>query len=105
MSYNVIPTNKFIKEAKRLIRKYQVPIVEDPKWGKFVLLIQVSFMSKDELRSEINKVLNNFSDKALEELYSFLMKLQSANPTAFSNSKDLQKILSEDKKLLEKLDK
>jgi len=22
MSYNVIPTNKFIKEAKRLVRKY-----------------------------------------------------------------------------------
>jgi hypothetical protein len=60
-------------------------------------------MSKQELRSEINKVLNNFSDKALEELYSFLKKLQSVNRSAFSNSKDLQKILSEDKQLLEKL--
>jgi hypothetical protein len=60
-------------------------------------------MSKEELRSEINKVLNNFSDKALEELYSFLKKLQFVNPSAFSNSKDLQKILSEDRQLLEKL--
>jgi len=62
-------------------------------------------MSKEELRSEINKVLNTFSDKALEELFSFLKKLQSSSPSAFSNSKDLQKILSEDKQLLEKLAK
>jgi uncharacterized phage infection (PIP) family protein YhgE len=67
--------------------------------------MEVFYMSNEELRSEINKVLNSFSDKALEELYSFLKKLQSANPTAFSNSKDLQKILSEDKQLLEKLAK
>ena len=82
-----------------------MPILEDPKRGKFVLLKEVSNMSKDELRSEINKVLNSFSDKALEELYAFLKKLQSANPSAFSNSKDLQKILSEDQQLLEKLAK
>jgi hypothetical protein len=62
-------------------------------------------MSKEELRSEINKVLNNFSDKALEELFTFLKNLQFVNPSAFSNSKDLQKILSEDKELLEKLAK
>ena len=67
--------------------------------------MQVFKMSKEELRSEINKVLNTFSDKALEELFSFLKKLQSSSPSSFSNSKDLQKILSEDKQLLEKLAK
>ena len=67
--------------------------------------MQVFKMSKEELRSEINKVLNTFSDKALEELFSFLKKLQASSPSAFSNSKDLQKILSEDKQLLEKLAK
>ena len=82
-----------------------MPIIEDPGDGKFVLLSQVSNMSNEELRSEINKVLNNFSDKALEELFTFLKKLQSANPSAFSNSRDLQRILSEDKQLLEKLAK
>jgi hypothetical protein len=39
--------------------------------------MQVSYMSKAELRSEINKVLNSFSDKALEELYSFLIPITS----------------------------
>ena len=60
-------------------------------------------MSKDELRSEINKVLDKFSDKALEELYSYLKKLQNSNSSLLSNPKDLHKILSEDKQLLQKL--
>ena len=60
-------------------------------------------MSKDELRSEINKVLEKFSDKALEELYSYLKKLQSSDASLLSNPKDLKRILSEDKQLLQKL--
>jgi len=60
-------------------------------------------MSNDELRSEINKVLDKFSDKALEELYSYLKKLQNSNSSLLSNPKDLHKILSEDKQLLQKL--
>ena len=62
-------------------------------------------MSKDELRSEINKVLDKFSDKALEELFSYLKKLQNSNSALLSNPKDLQRILSEDKQLLQKLAK
>ena len=60
-------------------------------------------MSKDELRSEINKVLEKFSDKALEELYSYLKKLQNSDASLLSNPKDLKRILSEDKQLLQKL--
>lgn len=60
-------------------------------------------MSKDELRSEIIKVLEKFSDKALEELYSYLKKLQNADASLLSNPKDLKRILSEDKELLQKL--
>ena len=62
-------------------------------------------MSKDELRSEINKVLEKFSDKALEELYSYLKKLQNSDGSLLSNPKDLKRILSEDKQLLQKLAK
>jgi len=60
-------------------------------------------MSKDELRSEIDRVLDKFSDKALEELYSYLKNIQNSNSSLLSNPKDLQRILSEDNQLLQKL--
>ena len=60
-------------------------------------------MSKDEIKYEINRVLDNFSDKALEELLTFLKQLESQNNNSFLSSSDLQKILSEDKQLLERL--
>ena len=60
-------------------------------------------MSKDEIKYEINKVLDHFSDEALEELLNFLKQLGPGNNDAFLNSNELQKILSEDKQLLEKL--
>jgi len=60
-------------------------------------------MSKDEIKHEINRVLDHFSDQALAELLTFLKQLDSRIDTTFLNSNDLQKILSEDKQLLEKL--
>lgn len=58
-------------------------------------------MSKDEIKLEINKVLDEFSTNALEELLSFLKQLEQKKG---SFKKDhLQKILSEDKELLKKL--
>jgi len=62
-------------------------------------------MSKDEIKYEINKVLDQFSDKALEELLTFLKQLGPKDSAGFQNSNDLQKILSEDHQLLEKLAK
>ena len=52
------------------------------------------------MKSEINKVLDHFSDKRLEEILNLLKRLdsQSAN-----NSDLLQKILIEDGHLLERL--
>ena len=61
-------------------------------------------MSKDEIKYEINKVLD-FPDKALEELLAFLKQLESRNTKAFFNPDDLNRIISEDKHLLEKLAK
>jgi len=59
-------------------------------------------MSKEEIKYEINKVLDQFSDKALEELLTFVRLLGSPDSAALQNSSDLQKILSQDHQLLEK---
>lgn len=58
-------------------------------------------MSKDQIKSEINKVLDHFSDKGLEEILNLLKKLDSQLPA--NNSSLLQKILKEDSHLLERL--
>ena len=59
-------------------------------------------MSKEEIKYEINKVLDKLSDKSLEDLLSFLKGIETKNPSLFSQD-SLQKILSEDKELLQKL--
>jgi hypothetical protein len=59
-------------------------------------------MSKEEIKYEINKVLDNFSDKALEELLLFLKELDSKRDDN-SFSSPLTKILEEDSQLLVRL--
>jgi hypothetical protein len=56
-------------------------------------------MSKDE----INKVLDLFSDKALVDLLSFLKSVETTQSNSLFNSITLDKILKEEKTLLEKL--
>ena len=60
-------------------------------------------MSKDEIKYEISKVLDKFSDSALSELLAFLKKLDEKPETKNNFNSSLNKILSEDKELLEKL--
>ena len=60
-------------------------------------------MSKDEIKHEINKVLDLFTDKALEDLLSFLKNIETKHSNSLVNSKTIDKILNEDKELLEKL--
>ena len=60
-------------------------------------------MSKDEIKYEITKVLDRFSDKALEDLLAFLKGIDDKHRTDIFNSDRLQKVLSEDKELLQKL--
>jgi hypothetical protein len=62
-------------------------------------------MSKDEIKFEINKVLNQLSSEALEELLTFLKKIEQKQSPAILNSSHLQKILSEDSELLQRLAK
>ncbi len=59
-------------------------------------------MSKDEIISEINKVLDKFSDSSLEELLAFIKKMETENKDLFASSV-VNKILAEDHQLLEKL--
>jgi hypothetical protein len=60
-------------------------------------------MSKQEIKYEISKVLDHFSDKALADLLSFLKNLEGKQTFTLFNSQSLDKILSEDKELLERL--
>ncbi|HMO63551.1 MAG TPA: hypothetical protein PKC39_15100 [Ferruginibacter sp.] len=60
-------------------------------------------MSKNELKEEISKVLDNFSDTALSELLDFLKELDAKKQYSLASNNLLQKILQEDKVLLSKL--
>lgn len=60
-------------------------------------------MSKEEIKYEINQVLDHLSDGALEEHLTILREIEEKNNTTSISAKFLQFILEEDKKLLEKL--
>lgn len=60
-------------------------------------------MSKEEIKYEIVKALDQFSDKALAELLAFLKELDSHNRVDSTINSSLNKILAEDKELLAKL--
>ena len=60
-------------------------------------------MSKEEIKYEISKVLDHFSDKALSELLAFLKELDTRKESKISVNSSLNKILIEDKELLAKL--
>ncbi len=59
-------------------------------------------MSKDQIKYEINRVLDHFSDAALEELLVFLKQLEQTSLHNV-NQEHLHKILTEDKELLTRL--
>ncbi len=60
-------------------------------------------MAKEEIKYEISKVLDHFSDRALSELLSFLKELDSKQESKTPAMASLEKILTEDKDLLVKL--
>jgi hypothetical protein len=60
-------------------------------------------MSKDEIKYEINKVLDLLPDKALEDLLSFLKNIENHTSDIFLDILRLKRILNEDKDLLQKL--
>ena len=62
-------------------------------------------MSKEEIKLEINKVLDLLPDKTLQDILSFLKNIGSKQTLSISDRATLDKVLSEDKELLEKLAK
>lgn len=60
-------------------------------------------MSKEEIKYEINRVLDHFPDKALEELLSFLKELHSKHKNGNSFQSTLKQIITEDAGLLARL--
>lgn len=60
-------------------------------------------MSTNEIKNEINKVLDRFSDKALQDLLSFLKSVESKDSISLLQGENFKRILSEDKELLAKL--
>ena len=62
-------------------------------------------MSKEEIKLEINKVLDHLSDKTLQNILSLLKSIEIKQTFSDFDGTALGKILSEDKGLLEKLAK
>lgn len=60
-------------------------------------------MSKEEMKHEIGKVLDHFPNDAIQELLVFLKHLEKKHKHNTINADFLQRILQEDKELLEKL--
>ena len=60
-------------------------------------------MAAKEIKDRINKVLDNIPDEVLEDVLSYLKSIIDKSRDKISLSKDLGRILKEDKNLLEKL--
>ncbi len=62
-------------------------------------------MSKEEIKQEINKVLEHLSDKTLQDILSFLKGVKGEKSFSLSDRAQLEQILQEDRELLQKLAK
>ncbi len=60
-------------------------------------------MTRQEIKTEIKKVIDNFPDNMLEEVLQYLKQVQKAKLKDVETSIYLGQILREDKELLEKL--
>ena len=62
-------------------------------------------MSKEEIKLEINKTLDHFSEKVLQDLLSFLKQFQTNQSISLFSGDHFKRLLTEDKELLERLAK
>jgi len=69
----------------------------------FVSLDKLFIMSTKELKEEINKVLKDAPDEILESILDYLKGLLSKTNSNAILSNNLNRILHEDKELLERL--
>lgn len=62
-------------------------------------------MKRDNIKTEIQKIIDKVPDEMLEEIYNILKDFADKNPDSIKLSHHLNKILTEDKGLLERLAK
>lgn len=62
-------------------------------------------MRRNILKTEIQKIIDKVPDDMLEDIYQVLKDFADKNPDSIKLSHNLNKILSEDKGLLERLAK
>jgi hypothetical protein len=60
-------------------------------------------MSKEEIKQEITKALDQFSERALQDLLSFLKQFYSQQSISLFSGDHFKRLLTEDKELLERL--
>jgi len=60
-------------------------------------------MDKKEIKVEINKILENIPEHVLQEVLEYLKEAQSHSKEKIGFSKNLRKILNEDRNLLRRL--
>jgi hypothetical protein len=60
-------------------------------------------MSKEDIKSEINKILDTLPDTVLEDLLSLLRSISDSPSRTFDTIALLSKILEEDNNLLKRL--
>lgn len=62
-------------------------------------------MKVTEVREEINEIIDQLSDEALQELLTYLQQAEDGATNNVQLTKNLRKILTEDQELLKKLAK
>jgi len=62
-------------------------------------------MTTKEIKSEIQKTLDNIPENILQDILDYLKLIQDKSPDKIKLSKNLLHILTEDKELLERLAK
>lgn len=60
-------------------------------------------MSREEVKTAINELLDNTSEQVLQEVFDYLKSVQGKSDESVSLSQNLRTILTEDKELLERL--
>lgn len=60
-------------------------------------------MSKEEIKQEITKTLDQFSEQALQDLLSFLKQFHATKSISLFSGDHFKRLLAEDKELLERL--
>ena len=70
---------------------------------KFRIFGKRLVMSKEDLKAEIVKVLDNFPDRALEDILSLLRRIDPSESAVTFSDSFIEKIMTEDASLLKRL--